>query len=148
MKKIKLFLSLLMVMIVSVGNVWAAEGDTHDFSQTLQQLLNKNASIAGIDIDAQSYPVKEVIISYRYNKSIENAVTMAVSVGGNSWGTQYSEETGSNYSTRSFTGSSTTGAISISFTNNTGNGTGHGTFYVNNIQLVEGASAGPAKPTV
>ena len=138
-KLLSLFTALLFV-----GSMWGAEGDKHDFAQTLQQLLNSNASIASINIDAQSYPVKEVIISFRYNKTIENAVTMEVSVGGTSWGTKYSEGTGSNYSTKSWTHDAATGAITIDFTNNTGDGTGHGTFYVNNIQLVEGPSAAPA----
>ena len=64
---------LLCALIVGSGSVWAAENDTHDFSQSLSQLLNNNASIPSITIDQQSYPVKEVIVSYSYNKNIENA---------------------------------------------------------------------------
>ena len=60
------------------GTVWASEGDTHDFAQNLSQLLNNNASISSINIDAQSYPVKKVIVSYRYNKTLTNAVTVSV----------------------------------------------------------------------
>ena len=136
----------LMLITFGVGNVWGAENDTHDFAQSLSQLLNNNASISSINIAEQNYPVKEVIISFRYNKTIEDAVTMGVSVGGTSWGTQNSTGTGNNYSTKTFSHESATGAIVISFTNNTGSGTGHGTFYVNNVQLVEGAPTAPADP--
>ncbi len=143
-------LMLTLIVLFSWGsvNVWGAEGDTHDFAQSLSQLLNNNASISSINIAAQSYPVKEVIISFRYNNTITNAVTMEVIVGGNSWGTAYSEGTKTNYTTRSFTDDATTGAIVINFTNNTGSGTGHGTFYVNNVRLVEGAASDPHTVTL
>ena len=143
-------LTLLLTLLFSleINNAWGAENDTHDFTQSLSQLLNNNASINSINIAEQSYPVKEVIISFRYNKTIENAVTMEVSVGGTSWGTKYSAGTGSNYADSSFTHVAASGAIAISFTNNTGSGTGHGTFYVNNIRLVEGASAASDPYTV
>ena len=135
---------VLCVMLFTIPNTsWGqikAEGDTHDFSQTLQQLLNNNASIASINIAQQNYPVKKVTVSYRYNNTISNAVTMEVTVGGSSWGTFNVNGTGSNYSTQDFQGESTTGAIVIKFTNNTGSGTGHGTFYVNNVTLTEGPS--------
>lgn len=134
------FMLLLCALIVGSGTMWAAENDTHDFSQSLSQLLNNNAAISSIEIAAQNYPVKKVVVSYRYNKTLTNAVTVAVSVGGNSWGSSYVVGTGSNYTTMEFSGNATTGAIVISFTNNTGDGTGHGTFYVDNVQLTEGAS--------
>ena len=117
------------------------EDDTHDFSQSLEQLLNNNATIASINIAQQSYPVKKVTVSYRYNNTITDAVTMEVRVGGTSWGTFDVNGTGKNYSTQDFEGQSTTGAISITFTNNTGSGTGHGTFYVNNVTLTEGPNS-------
>ena len=47
-------LALLVGLTIPMG-VWGqtrAEGDTHEFSQTLQQLLNNNASIPSINIDA------------------------------------------------------------------------------------------------
>jgi len=140
---------LLCALIVGTNVVWAADGDTHDFSQSLSQLLNNNASISSINIAAQSYPVKEVIISYRYNNTKKDAVTISVTVAGDSWGSFNVNGTGSNYLTESFTNEQKTGVINITFTNNTGNGKGHGTFYVNNIQLVEGAAAGTtATPTI
>ncbi len=139
MKKI-FFKSMLLLcaLIVGSGTAWGAEGDTHDFAQSLSQLLNNNASISSINISTQSYPVKEVIVTYSYNKSISNAVTVAVSVGSTSWG---SKNIPGETSPLSFTNSSESGAIVITFTNNTGNGTGHGTFSVSNVRLVEGASA-------
>ena len=138
--KIMAAVALLVGLTIPMG-VWGqtrAEGDTHEFEQSLEQLLNNNASISSITIPVQSYSVKKVTISYRYNKTIQNAVTMEVTVGGTSWGTKYSTGTGSNYTTVDFEGTSATGAIVISFTNNTGSGTGHGTFYVNNVTLTEG----------
>ena len=138
--KIMAAVALLVGLTIPMG-MWGqtrAEGDTHEFEQSLEQLLNNNALISSITIPVQSYSVKKVTISYRYNKTIQNAVTMEVTVGGTSWGTKYSTGTGSNYTTVDFEGTSATGAIVISFTNNTGSGTGHGTFYVNNITLTEG----------
>jgi len=133
---------LLLCMVVGVGSAWAADGDTHDFAQDFSQLLNNNASISPINIDAQNYSVKKVVVSYRYNKTITNAVTVEVSVGGTSWGSQYVNGTGKDYTTLEFGGDATEGAIKITFTNNAGDGTGKGTFYVNNVRLVEGASSG------
>ena len=139
MKKLLLkSMLLLCALIVGSSSVWATDGDTHDFEQSLQQLLNKKAAIEDIDIAQQSYPVKKVIVSYRYNNTKTNAVTIEVSVGGTSWGTFNVNGTGSNYTTQEFTGDAAIGAINISFTNNTTANTGCGTFYVNNVQLVEG----------
>ena len=137
---IKTFLLLLALVVGGGSSAWATDGDTHDFSQSLSQLLNNNASIPSIDIAQQSYPVKKVVVSYRYNKTITNAVTVSVSVGGNSWGSKNVVGTGLNYSTLEFSGEPAIGEIVLSFTNNAGNGTGKGTFYVNNVQLTEGAS--------
>ena len=144
------FLAALMLLAIFTPSFTAmgqtrAEGDTHEFSQTLSQLLNNNATISSINIPAQSYSVKKVTISYRYNKTITNAVTMKVEVDGTSWGTEYSTGTGSDYTTVDFEGTPATGAIVISFTNNTGSGTGHGTFYVDKIILTEGP--GGSTPT-
>ena len=136
-----------IMLCVGVG-AWAEEGDTHDFSQDFSQLLNDNATIASIDIAEQSYPVKKVIVSYRYNKTLTDAVTVSVSVGGTSWGSQNIVGTDKSYTTMEFSGDAITGAIAISFTNNTGSGTGHGTFYVNNVQLVEGSSVPDSRTAV
>ncbi len=135
----KIFSFLLLGLLLSIGNAWGANGETHDFAQTLQQLLNNNASIPEINIAAQTYPINKVIVSYRYNKTLTDAVTVNVSVNGNNWGSQNVVGTGSNYTNLEFSGDDVVGAVAITFTNNTGSGTGHGTFYVNNVQLVEGS---------
>lgn len=137
---------LLCALVAGSGSVWAAENDTHDFSQTLSQLLNNGADIASINIAEQSYTVKEVIISYTHNKSLTgDFVTASVSVGGNSFGSTML--TANTTTTQSFSSSSKSGAIVISFTNPR-TGTGQGTFKVTNVCLVEGtASTQVAQPT-
>ena len=137
-------LALLVTLAIPMG-MWAAEGDVHDMGITQSTLLNNNAAIPSINIDAQSYSVKKVTINWRYNKDIENPVTIEVLVGENSWGTQ--TITGNTTADAVFEGESTIGAIVINFTNNTGGGTGHGTFYVNSVKLTEGESSGPAPTT-
>lgn len=137
-------LLLLFALIVGSGNVWAAEGDTHDFAQTINQSLNDNASVSPINIEEQSYPIKQVIVTYAYNKS--NDVKCSVSVGGSSWG-QQSFSTTSNlttYMTLTFSGSSIKGGVVVSFTNNSGSGNGKGTLKITNVRLVEGSTAAPA----
>lgn len=131
---------LTMLLIVGIGQAWGAEGDTHNFSQTLSQLLNNNASVASIEIAEQSYAIKTVKVTSDYNKSA-GGVTMEVLVAGTSWGTatHNSDET----KTFTFNGISTKGKVTIIFTNNCGSGTGKGTFKVTNVQLIEGAPATP-----
>ena len=136
---------LAIILTAGVTSAWGAEGDTHDFSQTLSQLLNNSASISSINITEQSYSVKEIIVTCKYNKSIENAVTIDVTLGGESFGESTSIGNSFN-STVSFEGTAAKGAIVISFTNNTGSGTGHGTFSVTNVRLVEGPSASGKSP--
>lgn len=140
----------MFLTMLGVGETWGKNGDPHDYSQSLSAQLNNNASISSINIANPGFYVKEVIVSWSYNKSYDPAVTISVTVGGKSFG---SEGVGTNKSsTTSFTTSpqtSVSGAISISFTNETGSGTGHGTFYVTNVCLVEGIdpSADPYKVT-
>ena len=131
---------LLCALVVGSSSVWAAEGDTHDFSQSISQVLNNSASISAINIDAQTYPVKKVIVHYRYNKTFENPVTVAVSVNGTSWGSKNIVGTGSNYTNLEFEGNTTIGEVNINFTNNLTASTGCGTFYVDKVTLVEGVS--------
>ena len=145
-KKFIILITALMLLVFMTPSMagWGqtrTDGDTHEFSQSLSQLLNNNASIPSINIAEQSYPVKKVTVVGSYNKSYNPAVTIAVSVGGTSWGTQ--QIGGSGSFSKDFTGTSTVGAIVISFTNETGSGTGHGTFNVTKVTLTEGSS-GPA----
>ena len=144
----KKFYSLLIAAIIMLAlpmGMKAAEGDVHDMNITQSTNLNNNAAIPSIEIDAQSYSVKTVTINWRYNKAIENPVTIEVLVGETSWGTQ--TITGNTTADAVFNGESTIGAITINFTNNTGSGTGHGTFYVNSVKLTEGEGGGPAPTT-
>jgi len=133
-----IFAVLILLLTLGVGQMWGAENDTHDFSQSLSQLLNNNASISGINILDQGYPIKSIIITCRYNKDIDPAVTIAITVGGAAYAS--SQTVGDNFnSTKTFTGNAS-GAVAITFTNETGSGNGHGTFYVTNVRLVEGSS--------
>ena len=142
MKQTNLFKSFLLLcaLIVGSSSVWGVENDTHDFEQSLSQLLNDNAQISSINIAEQSYPVKEVIITYRTTKSASK-VDMSIEVGSTDFGSYSSVGQKSAGTTQSFTGAATKGAITISFTNKSGSGTGKGTFYVTNVRLVEGAAA-------
>ncbi len=136
----KKLLTFLMMSILAIGVGWAAEGDLHDMGKSQSTLLNNNAAIPSINIDEQSYPIKAVTINWKYNKPTEDVVTIEVKVGGTSWGTQ---SVGTNTTADAiFEGESTIGAVEIIFTNNAGNGTGKGTFYVNSVKLTEGASSG------
>jgi hypothetical protein len=141
MTNIKRFLTLFLIAAVSAFSVqvWGAEDDTHDFSQSISQLLNNNNAISSIDIADQGYPIKSIEITCRYNKNINPAVTIEVLVGGASYAA--TQNVGNNFDgTKTFNGDAS-GAVRINFTNLTGNGTGHGTFYVTNVRLIEGASA-------
>ena len=133
-KKLLTFLTLL-TLFFGVG--WAAEGDVHDMNITQATVLNNSTAIPSVNIDAQSYPIKAVTINWSYNKTINNPVTIEVKVGGISWGSQ--TVTGKTTADAVFEGMSTTGAVDIIFTNNTGSGTGHGTFYINSVKLTEGS---------
>lgn len=141
-KSLRFAAVLFALLTVGVGNAWGEEGDVHDFTQNLSQLLNNNASISSITIAEQSYAIKTVKIFSDYNKTA-GGVTMEVFVGGTSWGTVTHNSNAEKTST--FSGDPTKGAVVINFTNNCGSGTGKGTFKVEKVQLVEGASA-PATP--
>ncbi|MCR5646216.1 MAG: T9SS type A sorting domain-containing protein [Bacteroidales bacterium] len=141
-------LALLTFITMPLG-MMANEGDTHAMGITQSTLLNNNASIPSISIPAQSYPVSKVTINWRYNKTIQDAVTMEVFVNNTSWGTQTTGSgTGSNYVDAEFEGTSALGDIVINFTNNTGSGTGHGTFYIAEVTLTEGASGASTNPEI
>lgn len=135
---------LIPLLTIFTTNVWGAEDDTHDFAQDAGlHGLNKCATFDDIEIAAQSYPVKEVIITYAYNKS--NSPSFTVTVGDDDWGTETITGTGSTstYSTLSFSGDAVIGAVNIHF--NTGSscsGTGRGSISISNVRLVEGASGG------
>ena len=136
----------LCMLTVGVGNVWGAENDTHDFTQTLSQLLNNNASIADVTVAEQSYTVKSVIVTVVYNKTAGGA-TVSVKVGGTTFG---SPQTMNSNMTKTFTyngASAVKGKVVVSSVNNCGSGTGKGTFKITNVRLVEGPAAGPSITT-
>ncbi len=138
MKHFKLLIVVLALLGAGSMNALAANGDTHDFSQTLSQLLNNKATIRAISIAEQSYLITSVAVTYSYNKSITNAVTISVSVGGTSLGSQNIPGTASPVVFSSATPLS--GKVEVTFKNNAGSGTGKGTFKVTNIRLTEAGS--------
>lgn len=144
--KIKNLKSIALVLLCTMLNInyaWGAEGDTHDFAQTLSQLLNNNATIADVTVAEQSYSVKTVKVTVNYNKTAGGA-TVSVKVGGVTFG---SAQTMNNNSTKTFTyegASAVKGAVVVSSVNNCGSGTGKGTFKITNVQLTEGPAAAPA----
>jgi len=149
-KKFTFLIAALMLLTMSIipMRMIGAEGDTHDFPQSISASLNDNATIDPIEIAAQTYPVKQVKVTYAYNKT--NDVKISVSVASTSWGTQAATGTGNltTYNTLTFDGDAIIGGITVSFTNNSGSGSGKGTLKVTNVQLVEGASSGPTTYTV
>ena len=134
----------LCMLTVGVGNVWGAENDTHDFSQSISQVLNNEADIPGVSLTYgptgdYNYPVKEVRVTCVYNKTAGGA-TISVSVGGTAFGSPQTHNA-KNTTTLIFTGAaSATGTISVSASNNCTGSSGNGTFQITNVRLVEGAA--------
>lgn len=137
--------ALLMLLALGSSSLWAADGDTHDFAQTLSQQLNDNAPISSISIPQQEYAVKGIVVSYKTNKAASK-VNIACSVGSDNWGNK--DITSNTTTTMSFSGTAKKGAITLSFTNKSGTGSGKGTFTVTNVQLVEGGSAAKINVTL
>ncbi len=146
MTTLKRFLTLFLIATVSAFSVqvWGAEDDTHDFSQSISQGLNDCATFDDIVIAEQTYPVKSVIITYAYNKS--NSPSATVSIGSTEVGTQTFTGTGNLTTTNTLTftpGSPIKGAVTI--VHNSGSvcsGSKKGTLNVTNVCLVEGAAGG------
>ena len=145
MKRLKLFFACLLMAVLSIGQVWAVEDEVHKFNssnETREVGLNNDAAIPAIEIAAPAYPVKKVAVNCKYNKSGLPGVTISVTVGGEAFGDSYTFNT-KETKTINFTGASAaSGDIVISFVNNSGTGTGKGTFYVYYVELTEGASGG------
>ena len=135
---LKVFMTLLL--LCGVSNVWAAEGDTHSFTDDVafNQLLNNNASISDVKITSPSYPVKEVVLNCKYNKTA-GGVTISITIGGETFGTAQTFNENATKDIK-FTGDAKYGDIVIKFENNCGSGTGKGTFYLNSVTLTEGAT--------
>jgi len=133
---------ILCALTFAFSDAWGAVNDVHDFTQSVSEVVNEGGTINDINIAAQTYPIKEVRVIGSYNKNDKPGVDVTVSVGGSSWGTQ--NVTGKASYTKTFTGSSTTAAVTISFVNKNTGSSGNGTFKVTKIQLVEGASSSPS----
>lgn len=123
--------------------VMAAEDDSHsidDFTgKDVGVLLNNGAAPDTIELADQGYPVKQVVIGWKHNKS-NDGVTATVTVGGDELGS--GKVGGQNATTTTTIGDgslSLSGAITISFSNSM-TGTGKGTLYLKTLALIEGAS--------
>lgn len=136
--KSRFLILLLGFLTLGISQVWGVEGDVHDFSQSISQLLNNGASISSINIPKQSYPVKQINVIGNYNKSINPAVTITIKVDGKEWAEPQSVGTNSGF-TKQFFGASKSGEIVISFENHCTGSSKQGTFEVTKVQLVEGA---------
>ncbi len=123
----------------------AADGDEHAISYTETQTLLNNGNVPdSISIKNQGYPVKQVIIGWKHNKS-RISITANVQIGNNVLGSGSIGGTdGTSTTTIGSGGSSLEGAITISFSS-TLTGTGKGTLYIQSIILVEGESKTPNK---
>lgn len=131
---------LALLLIISIGNAWGAENDTHDFAQTLEQVLNNGVAISDVIVAEQSYTVKQVIVSLNYNKSRPGA-TVSVTVGGVTFGSAQTINS-STSTTFTYTGASAVkGQVVVSSVNNCTSSSGNGTFHITNVRLVEGAAA-------
>ena len=133
--------SILFVCTALCVNAWGAEGDTHDFAQTLQQVLNNGVDIDDVTVPQQTYTVKKVIVTVNYNKSRPGA-TVSVKVGGTTFG---SAQTINSSTTTTFEYENATaiqGSVVVSSTNNCTTSSGNGTFKITNVRLVEGPASG------
>lgn len=141
---------LTLIFSIGSGNMWGAEGDTHDFEQTLSQSLNNKATIKDVKVDEQSYSVKTVKVTVVYDKNAEGA-TVSVKVGGVTFG---KAQTINSNSTKVFTyegASAVKGEVVVSSVNNCGWNWwwDNGTFQITNVQLTEGPDEScTANPTI
>ena len=136
---IRVLAILLVCLTIEVGNAWGAEGTTHDFSQSLSQVLNNGVDIDDVTVAEQSYTVKQVIVSVSYNKSRPGA-TVSVTVGGVTFGSAQTINS-STTTTFTYTGASAVkGQVVVSSVNNCTSASGNGTFQITNVRLVEGAA--------
>jgi len=124
--------------------VHATEGDQHTITgftgEGASTLLNNGATPSAISISDPGYPIKQVIIGWKHNKS-NDGITASVTVGGDSLGS--GTVGGQNKTTTTTIGDGTeslSGAVSITWTNGM-TGTGKGTLYINTLTFVEGKAS-------
>lgn len=123
--------------------VMAAEDDSHSIDDFTGKgtgvVINNGTTPDTIELADQGYPVKQVVIGWKHNKS-NDGVTATVTVGGDELGS--GKVGGQNATTTTTIGDgslSLSGAITISFSNSM-TGTGKGTLYLNTLTLIEGYS--------
>lgn len=140
---------LTLIFTIGVGNAWGAENDTHDFKQILSQSLSFSAKIEDVTVAEQSYSVKTVKVTVKYNNTAGGA-TVSVKVGGVTFG---KAQTINSNSTKVFTyegASAVKGEVVVSSVNNCGwSWWDKGTFQITNVQLTEGPDEScTANPTI
>ena len=124
--------------------VHATEGDQHSITgftgKGASTLLNNGATPSAISISDPGYPIKQVIIGWKHNKS-NDGITASVTVGGDSLGSGTVGGQGKTTTTTIGDGTeSLSGAVSITWTNGM-TGTGKGTLYINTLTFVEGKAS-------
>lgn len=141
---------LLVVIFAIVGIVpmWGAEGDTHKWtsytewgissSSTTSWLRNNNATLPTLKY-TPSFPVKKITLNVRQSNAT-GSNSISVTVGGSSFGSTVGALSGTTAYDIEFTeDDAASGQIVITCTNNSGSGTGKGTFYINSITVTEGS---------
>ena len=128
----------------------AVVGEEHEIAfdgKDTGVLLNYGEKPADITVSAPSYPIKQVKINWKHNKS-NDGITAAVTVGGTSLGSGTIGGTNTTKDTLIGDGTkSLTGEVKIAFTNSM-SGSGKGTLYLYHIYLIEGDSGGTSQYTV
>ena len=144
--KSKVMLSVLMLtcMALNVNLAWSATGESHQWttysdwggSDTKSWLRNNNANLPTFKY-TPTYAVSKVVLNVRQSNST-GSNSIEVTIGGSSFGTKVSSLSGTTAYDITFEGTTAmSGEIVITCTNNSGSGTGKGTFYLNSITLYE-----------
>lgn len=142
--KVMLSVLLLTCMALNVNLAWSATGESHQWttysdwggSDTKSWLRNNNANLPTFKY-TPTYAVSKVVLNVRQsNPTGSNSIE--VTIGGSSFGTKVSSLSGTTAYDITFEGTTAmSGEIVITCTNNSGSGTGKGTFYLNSITLYE-----------
>ena len=128
-----------------VSSAYAADGDRHSITgftgEGVSTVVNNGTCPANISVTNPGYPIKQVIIGWKHNKS-NDGITASVSIGDDSLGS--GTVGGQNKTTTTTIGDGNTslsGDVSITWSNSM-SGTGKGTLYINTLTFVEGVSSG------
>lgn len=135
---------MLTCMALNVNLAWSATGESHQWttysdwggSDTKSWLRNNNANLPTFKY-TPTYAVSKVVLNVRQSNST-GSNSIEVTIGGSSFGTKVSSLSGTTAYDITFEGTTAmSGEIVITCTNNSGSGTGKGTFYLNSITLYE-----------